>query len=372
MEAILARRFSPFNFSVVPGFPNVVPTIDEWGDYLPRFREDKDDNPADHLLEFHEVMHQLGIHHEDVLMKMFMYSLEGYAREWYRSLPPASISSLKKFHATFSDHCKRFFPTDLLFENCCEEFDLYMQNSIVGSSSSMNEKEVNVKQVEEESSPCEIFSSFSIQEEIFIDCSDDKKVDQNSVETFDIISDISNNVCDDEIVAPKVDIDQATIMQSISQGCHEMEDFEVQVSGIFKDQPIYDKSPDDEEQISTMIQMELLSSNPIYENYEADYLESSGGYDIEITKKHLGFWYELNMHHDFQDPVATCMELVFLEVLNVTTFSMQSSCSCKYKLPIQFPLKKYLYFCVLLFSCKKQGYVVRHLLAWLYWQFHVT
>jgi hypothetical protein len=74
---------------------------------------------------------------------------------------------------------------------------------------------------------------------------------------------------------------------------------------------------------------------------------------LEITKKHLGFWYELNMHHDFQDPVATCMELVFLEVLNVTTFSMQSSCSCKYKLPIQFPLKKYLYFCVLLFSCKK-------------------
>jgi len=97
----------------------------------------------------------LGIHHEDVLMKMFMYSLEGDAREWYRSLPLASISSLKKFHAAFNDHYKRFFPTDLLFENCCEEFDLYMQNSIVGSFSSMNEKEVDVKQVEEESSPRE-------------------------------------------------------------------------------------------------------------------------------------------------------------------------------------------------------------------------
>jgi hypothetical protein len=105
-------------------------------------------------------MHQLGIHHEDVLMNMFMYSLEGDAREWYRYLPPASISSLKEFHATFSDHCKRFFPADLLFENCCEEFDLYMQKSIVGSSSSMNEKDVDVKQVGEESSPCEIFSSF--------------------------------------------------------------------------------------------------------------------------------------------------------------------------------------------------------------------
>jgi hypothetical protein len=58
MESILALRFSLFNFFVVPSFPNSVPTIDEWGDNLPRFREDKDDNPTDHLLEFHEVMHQ--------------------------------------------------------------------------------------------------------------------------------------------------------------------------------------------------------------------------------------------------------------------------------------------------------------------------
>ena len=76
MESILAERFSPFNFFDVPGFPNVVPTIDEWGDFLPIFRERKDDKPAEHLREFHELMHQWEIHHEDVLMKMFMYSLE--------------------------------------------------------------------------------------------------------------------------------------------------------------------------------------------------------------------------------------------------------------------------------------------------------
>jgi hypothetical protein len=109
MEAILAQRFSPLNFSVVPRFPNVVPTIDEWGDFFPEFREHRDDNPAEHLFEFHELMHQWGIHHEDVLMKMFMYSLEGYAHEWYRSLPPTSISSLERFHAAFSKHCKSFF-----------------------------------------------------------------------------------------------------------------------------------------------------------------------------------------------------------------------------------------------------------------------
>lgn len=51
---ILATRFAPFEFSIIPGIPNNVPTIDEWGDIPPRFREDKEDNPAQHLLKFHE------------------------------------------------------------------------------------------------------------------------------------------------------------------------------------------------------------------------------------------------------------------------------------------------------------------------------
>ena len=94
MEAILARRFASFNFFDVPGFPNPVPTMDVWGDCLPRFRESKEDNPSDHLIRFHQYMVQLNIQHEDVIMKMFMYSLEQDAREWYFSLPAASISSL--------------------------------------------------------------------------------------------------------------------------------------------------------------------------------------------------------------------------------------------------------------------------------------
>jgi hypothetical protein len=95
MDKIMARRFASFNFSVVPSFPNVVPTLNEWGDFLPKFREHKEDSPTEHLCEFHELMHQWEIHHEDVLMKMFMFSLDGDVHEWYRSLPLASISSLE-------------------------------------------------------------------------------------------------------------------------------------------------------------------------------------------------------------------------------------------------------------------------------------
>ena len=76
MESILASRFAPFNFSDVPGFPNPIPTMDVWGDCLPPFREIKEDNISDHLIKYHQYMVLLNIQHEDVLMKIFMYSLE--------------------------------------------------------------------------------------------------------------------------------------------------------------------------------------------------------------------------------------------------------------------------------------------------------
>ena len=93
--SLLSRSFAPLNFSPIPGFPHPVPFMDICGDYLPWFREEKEDNPSDHLIRFHQCMAQLHIHDEDVLMKMFFYSLEGDAREWYRSLPPSIISFLK-------------------------------------------------------------------------------------------------------------------------------------------------------------------------------------------------------------------------------------------------------------------------------------
>jgi hypothetical protein len=128
MDKILARRFAPFNFSVVPDFPNVVPTFDEWGDFLPRFRGHRDEDPAEHLLEFHQLMLRWGIHHQDALMKMFRFSLEGDAHEWFHSLPPASISSLEQFHAAFNAHCQKFYPSELICHSCCEGYNDCIQD----------------------------------------------------------------------------------------------------------------------------------------------------------------------------------------------------------------------------------------------------
>jgi hypothetical protein len=135
MEKILARRFAPFNFSAIPGFPNVVPSLDEWGDYLPIFRSCEEDNPTQHLIEFHELMHQWEIHHEDVLLKMFMFSLAGDAREWYHSLPPATISSLSEFHAAFTAYCQRLYSPEVICHNCCGEYHESIQEKAVSDMS---------------------------------------------------------------------------------------------------------------------------------------------------------------------------------------------------------------------------------------------
>jgi hypothetical protein len=64
--ALLARRFAPLDFSSVPGFPHLVPDMSEWGDFLPSFKESKEDNPTKHLIKFHECMDLLDMQHEDV------------------------------------------------------------------------------------------------------------------------------------------------------------------------------------------------------------------------------------------------------------------------------------------------------------------
>jgi hypothetical protein len=101
MEAILARRFAPLNFSTIPGFPNPVLSFLECPDFLPIFHGNEMDSPSQHLIDFHHYIDRLNIFHEDALMKMFVYSLDGDARRWYRSLSIVNISSLQEFHAAF-------------------------------------------------------------------------------------------------------------------------------------------------------------------------------------------------------------------------------------------------------------------------------
>jgi hypothetical protein len=124
MNRILVKRYAFCDFSSIVGFPNQVPTRDEWENSLPRFRGEEWEVPAEHLLDFHEFIDRLEIVHEDVKIKSFKFSLEGIALDWCRSLPDASINSLAEFHSAFHVFCKDHFSADLLFPDCCHEFNL--------------------------------------------------------------------------------------------------------------------------------------------------------------------------------------------------------------------------------------------------------
>jgi hypothetical protein len=124
MNKILAKRYDFCDFSKIVGFPNPVPSRDEWENSIPRFRGEEWEVPAEHLLDFHDFIHRLQIVHEDVQIKLFGFSLEGIARDWYWSLPIASIISLADFHAVFHLFCKGIFSADLLYPECCHDFNL--------------------------------------------------------------------------------------------------------------------------------------------------------------------------------------------------------------------------------------------------------
>ena len=71
-----------------------------------------------------------------------MFSLVGDAHKWYHSLPPASISSLTEFHAAFTAYCQKLYPSDLIFHNCCEGYNNFIQDraaSYVGCEDDLDE-----------------------------------------------------------------------------------------------------------------------------------------------------------------------------------------------------------------------------------------
>ena len=129
MDNILAQRYEFCDSSSISGFPNPVPDREVWEYFLLRFGGKIYDHPGEHLLYFHKCMLKLKVIHEDVLIKMFRYSLEGVTCDWCRSLLPSSIFSLKQIHVAFHHYCKESFPIDFLYKKCCYEFDLLSKRS---------------------------------------------------------------------------------------------------------------------------------------------------------------------------------------------------------------------------------------------------
>jgi hypothetical protein len=181
MEVIMARRFSPLNFLAIDGYPHPVPLVDEWQDLLPRFYEGKNDSPFEHVLGFHDLIQQLDIQHEDIRMKLFMYSLQGDARNWYHSLDLSSLSLLEEFHATFNIHCQKFYSFELICHSCFEEYTDHVQD-IVDSYEVCESEEYALDEGSTLSLPCS-----SASDENFVCCLSKESAETESILEVDIL-----------------------------------------------------------------------------------------------------------------------------------------------------------------------------------------
>jgi hypothetical protein len=87
MDEIVAARYAPL---VLPQVMYAFPPND-YMRYLPRFNGDGSVTAEEHLSSFYSFADNFNVEHVDVWMRLFVQSLNGEARKWFRSLPPNSI-----------------------------------------------------------------------------------------------------------------------------------------------------------------------------------------------------------------------------------------------------------------------------------------
>jgi uncharacterized small protein (DUF1192 family) len=97
MDAIVAARYAPL---VLPHPMNPLPTGD-YLKYMPKFSGEGDITTEEHLASFYSYADNLNIENEDVWMRVFVQSLDGEVRKWFRGLAPGSIAGIEALDTVF-------------------------------------------------------------------------------------------------------------------------------------------------------------------------------------------------------------------------------------------------------------------------------
>jgi hypothetical protein len=100
MDAIVAARYAPL---ILPQVLYAFPPND-YMKYLPRFNGEGEVTVEEHLNYFYSFADNFNVEHADVWMRLFVQSLDGEARKWFRSLPPNSIVDIDALDDTFLRH----------------------------------------------------------------------------------------------------------------------------------------------------------------------------------------------------------------------------------------------------------------------------
>ena len=91
MERILIARYAPLNF---PNPLSTMPTED-YLKFMPKFTREGDFIAKEHLEEFHSYVENINIEQEDVWTRVFVQSLDGRVRKWFKELPAGSVAGIE-------------------------------------------------------------------------------------------------------------------------------------------------------------------------------------------------------------------------------------------------------------------------------------
>jgi hypothetical protein len=97
MDAIVAARYAPL---ILPHPVNPLPTGD-YLKYMPKFTREGDITAEENLAAFYSYVDNLNIENEDVWMRVFVQSLDGEVRKWFRGLAPGSIAGIESLDSAF-------------------------------------------------------------------------------------------------------------------------------------------------------------------------------------------------------------------------------------------------------------------------------
>jgi hypothetical protein len=97
MDAIVAARYAPL---ILPHPMNPLPAGD-YLKYMPKFIGEGDITAEEHLAAFYSYVDNLNIENEDVWMRVFVQSLDGEVRKWFRGLAPGSIARIEALDNVF-------------------------------------------------------------------------------------------------------------------------------------------------------------------------------------------------------------------------------------------------------------------------------
>ena len=94
--------FDPLSFDAFPDYPHDLPAR-KWLKCIPLFAGKSGESIKDHLDKCLQVVWEFNVEHEDVVMRMFVSTLEGEAQAWYKSLSDASIDGWDSFQWKFME-----------------------------------------------------------------------------------------------------------------------------------------------------------------------------------------------------------------------------------------------------------------------------